>query len=569
MAIAGKVAISPKGEWSANVAYTKLDLVTYNGDAYIAYKDSTGITPTNTEYWMLTLDNVAQDKIDAIQTTSQAILGTAGWYRVAEYSGSLGEIKGENWSNSCEIIIKRRYSTSQNETYRIQFSLVFGKIGFKILESVSKDYQLFKKIRYTYNASEPKGYIEVYYSENKSNPCQFDILFGKADNAVFKAITPTLTSETVDGVTVTTTYDIPANATPVTDLDLVRFNGTESLTTSILDKALEVGRGIWEYRLNNVDLTDLPHSQYGYSTATIRKHGDNAITVILWGHNNGNCNRIATNRYNGTNWRGWEQEAITADLANYLGLGGGYITGSEAGIGKPDSQTGYTWGFKNANRYMGFQVLDWGAFRLVDLTSGMGMPKVFDSIKSGSNIVNTFYGTASGNLPLNGGGTVSKSNNDVLTLKNTSSIYNYLKFEGKAGLLGGLGFSGADVPVFLDSTGGTTKRLLHVGNYSDYALPKTEGVATTFTVEQDSMIGVPCIRYRSNGDMLGYLGIRRDGELGKWDGNAQNGVTFFHTGNSAPVKIQESAPSDTTALWVDSTNKKTKAYIDGAWTVIA
>ena len=50
MAIAGRVAIVPKGEYSNAVTYDKLDLVMFNNDAYIAKKASTGIEPTNDEY---------------------------------------------------------------------------------------------------------------------------------------------------------------------------------------------------------------------------------------------------------------------------------------------------------------------------------------------------------------------------------------------------------------------------------------------------------------------------------------------------------------------------------------
>ena len=66
MAIAGRVAIVPKGEYSNVVTYDKLDLVMYNNDAYIAKKASTGIEPTNDEYWMLILNNVVAENLEKI-----------------------------------------------------------------------------------------------------------------------------------------------------------------------------------------------------------------------------------------------------------------------------------------------------------------------------------------------------------------------------------------------------------------------------------------------------------------------------------------------------------------------
>ena len=66
MAIAGRVAIVPKGEYFSTITYDKLDLVTFNNDTYIAKKASTGIEPTNEEYWMLILDNVVAEELENI-----------------------------------------------------------------------------------------------------------------------------------------------------------------------------------------------------------------------------------------------------------------------------------------------------------------------------------------------------------------------------------------------------------------------------------------------------------------------------------------------------------------------
>lgn len=53
MAIAGRVAIVPKGDWSADATYKRLDAVTHNNALFIAKKEvSVGILPTNIEYWM-------------------------------------------------------------------------------------------------------------------------------------------------------------------------------------------------------------------------------------------------------------------------------------------------------------------------------------------------------------------------------------------------------------------------------------------------------------------------------------------------------------------------------------
>lgn len=52
MAIAGRVAIVPKGEWSADATYKRLDAVTYNNTLYFAKKEvPAGTATSNTEYW--------------------------------------------------------------------------------------------------------------------------------------------------------------------------------------------------------------------------------------------------------------------------------------------------------------------------------------------------------------------------------------------------------------------------------------------------------------------------------------------------------------------------------------
>jgi hypothetical protein len=66
MAIAGRVAIVPKGEWSQSVTYDKLDLVTYNGNTFIAYKSSVGVTPVDGDTWMLVMQGIDPQDIENI-----------------------------------------------------------------------------------------------------------------------------------------------------------------------------------------------------------------------------------------------------------------------------------------------------------------------------------------------------------------------------------------------------------------------------------------------------------------------------------------------------------------------
>lgn len=68
--ILGRVGMLPKGAWSEATAYEKLDVVSNNGNSFVALKPSTGIQPTNTEYWMALTEN--QPFIDNANAAKEA-----------------------------------------------------------------------------------------------------------------------------------------------------------------------------------------------------------------------------------------------------------------------------------------------------------------------------------------------------------------------------------------------------------------------------------------------------------------------------------------------------------------
>lgn len=49
----GTVAMTPKGEYDSSAYYEKLNIVIYNDSTYMALRSSTGVLPTDTEYWQL------------------------------------------------------------------------------------------------------------------------------------------------------------------------------------------------------------------------------------------------------------------------------------------------------------------------------------------------------------------------------------------------------------------------------------------------------------------------------------------------------------------------------------
>ena len=87
MAIAGRVAIVPKGDWSADATYKRLDAVTYNNTLYFAKKDvPAGTATSNTEYWSKSIVGGA----GAIATTEDAgIVKPDGKSMSVDESGTL------------------------------------------------------------------------------------------------------------------------------------------------------------------------------------------------------------------------------------------------------------------------------------------------------------------------------------------------------------------------------------------------------------------------------------------------------------------------------------------------
>lgn len=71
MAIAGRVAIVPKGDWSADATYKRLDAVTYNNTLYFAKKEvPAGTATSNTEYWSKSIVGSVVTVDDALSSTS-------------------------------------------------------------------------------------------------------------------------------------------------------------------------------------------------------------------------------------------------------------------------------------------------------------------------------------------------------------------------------------------------------------------------------------------------------------------------------------------------------------------
>lgn len=486
------------------------------------------------------------ESVTNIQTTGRTTLSTAGWYRVAEFNGDSYSIRGSS-SNSCDISIKRNFSKTQNETYRILLDSVHNKQAFYV-QSAKSNVQIITKIRYTYDATNLKAYIELYYNSSSADVVRIAItnpLPSSGNTAYWKAITPTATEETVDGVTVTTTYDIPANASPVTDLDLIRFEGAEVLTTSVLEKALSLNKnGIYNYKLAGSKYTgeDLPLTSYKYGYATILVDGvGNTIhantKVILWGSNGSGCHSISTNvlKSNGE-WIGWETYATSAELttalANYVPVSGrrdltGYLTTQEWLSVKNDkfdiTFTGGGGG-DNAGLYNS-KLVNW----------------ILQVTKDG---VNTFNGTATGNLPLTGGTingnvTIGDTNSTNRLMRLITSLREaHLQINPNGELLLRDVTNGKNI-IMSTKDGTNTFNGTASGN-----LPLNGGGTVSkegynvITLKNSLSNAYSMLAFSNAEGVLGSIGINATGSP-LFRNSAGTDKYFIHTGNSARVVVSE------------------------------
>lgn len=331
---------------------------------------------------------------------------------------------------------------------------------------------------------------------------------------------------------------------------------SEMLTTSILEKALTLSQGTYEYDLGGSGYTgtDLPNSNYKYSKATVLTKGKGGrATVILWGLKVGETLIPPTfNLYDNGAWSGWNDYVVKSDLAKYLPLTGGEINGNISQVKYLSTDYVYR-RIQNPARAVFERLAPNGQYWLYDETNGK---YILESLVDGTN---TFNGTASGNLPLDGGGTINGANATPLVLNNkdNTSSTSMLRFStAKIGEAGSIGFSGVDNPIVRLSSGMQT--LLHTGNMANHVLPLDGGgkvtrgdvnplVLNSTSTETDEIIRIP---FQKNSVTKGYLGFV--GTKPMFTAPNYNTYELHHNGNSAKVHIGTTAPLDTSSLWIDT-----------------
>ena len=201
-------------------------------------KGNVNITPENigapsNEYMS---EHFAPDYV----SRSRGSISSKGWYRIAQ-------AKGGEYGASCVVSIKRSYNSPAPEYQKVQF--VDSYRSNKIIPIVSftgnDGRHLFTKIRKVYDAVNSIAYIEIYQAMDTS-PNGVLISIADALNIYigkWEAIEPSPTQETVEGVKVLASLDLPANF----DSDyLARKDGSNvsgTWSNLISGKALKDGDG--------------------------------------------------------------------------------------------------------------------------------------------------------------------------------------------------------------------------------------------------------------------------------------------------------------------------------------
>ena len=418
------------------------------------------VKPVNSE----DLDSVEEAILTRLDSTQTAILATlteAGWYRVAKGA--------KRHPNTVLLGISNYYSTGGSASMALVFDNSFENERILPFAISSARAQSFTKARMTIEGDD--NYLEVYYAIAGTNACAFTVTelahnnINKAHNvsSLWEAITPTLTSETVDGVTVTTTYDIPANASPVTSLDvLFQKVATGTDLNDCTKHGVYYFSGVATNYVNTPDST----AHNGVMSVSYAEDSSGASQRVVQKYTS--CN--TGNSYERTStavgtWTEWEQTATTADLANYFKNTGGAVSGNiYAEISSGDAIRVKA---QNANRAV--EILAGSS------EAGVYFPKLSKwglTCDDSGNI--TVNGTASGitNGKLSKALTVEDTRGTLLELSGTEGDNIYSRYRGTSGILGLLGFVSKDRPVFVTSEN-VTQDIHHDGNSKQIVVSDT------------------------------------------------------------------------------------------------
>lgn len=551
-------------------------------------------------------NKVIKAGLDAIQSMSKASLSTAGWYRVAKLS----------YGHQFTIIlsINNFYSHGGADCYNILINYV-SQSYYKItdLSNQARMYHLFTGLRVTRDTNSDAMYLEVYYNYDQSNWCQFSVtnlgagLHNDNANIVFKAIAPEPTEETVEGVSIYITHDIPSSS------ELAVITDTEGYTSELLLKGDWNTKNHLRFVIALCNVSEASTGVHSYTNGCFTFHRSDGykqtferVDVAMQGqYNLENTVECGILEYS------WRSSSVGVRPCTFAYNGTTY-GGLDVYITSNSTKQLYFNGLTN------FEIFGVGYY--ITNTEEVLNEEIYNSISYDNVVYSTTY--------LNTDKVVTST--DIATLENingsqelSSSILEKALTLGKgvyAFRLSGSSYTGNDMPnskynyskclVYIDTTievislgmqgsdGKLYSPIYNSYNHNTGIWIGWQALATAadlskylpidgnvkaqngneFNLSGLTNSDVVAINYRDvdTGLSMGnttplkrYVFYNKNGA----DGNAltlnmeegSGSRKILHTGNSVPVIISDTAPQDTITLWYDTVNKVIKRYVDGAW----
>lgn len=162
----------------------------------------------NSRTYILIVNSLNTEIVPGYISSVSEKVDSQGWYRIAR-AKSFRQYPPD----SCIISIKRHYNHIHPEYQRIQFLGAYTKCRFISLSAIS-GLHLWDKIRETYDETNGTYYMEIYQNRSSENVWIISLEETLSTSGIeynWKAMAPELTSETVSGVTVLASLDLPAN----------------------------------------------------------------------------------------------------------------------------------------------------------------------------------------------------------------------------------------------------------------------------------------------------------------------------------------------------------------------
>ena len=323
----------------------------------------------------LALKELSESIIQHSESRSIGTPNQAGWYRIAKLNArSFNKAMGSA-ASSAEIILKRDYQNNESEYHRILFRQVYYSSEIVPIEakSVSGGSHIIMKIRHVVDSANGVGYIDLYYRASTSNSIgvQINNAVSTYDSLYWEAVAPTPVSEDIGNMTLCTEVDLPENCRPTTALDILNNMSEVNANTSadkiagalaLKELALKtfniIDGGAYE-NCNNLPLGSIVYT-YGNSAKNDPFEGNVGIVFTYGTATNWHVNQIAM-RKDGSeikfractsgNWSNWDGLSKVKDLANYLPLSGGTLSG-DARIRKNLGDVDFY--IQNSNRELSF-----------------------------------------------------------------------------------------------------------------------------------------------------------------------------------------------------------------------